>query len=78
MANLWQYETLNAPESTLKDDLNRLGKLGYQVIHIKESADSYFLILARDTGRPIDEGEDRHEDWLVDVVTGPESHLDGA
>lgn len=75
MANLWQYETLKASRDSLKEELNRLGKLGYQVIHIKESDDSYFLILARDTGRPIDEGEDRQEDWLVDVVTGQESHL---
>jgi hypothetical protein len=75
VANLWQYETLKASQDDLKDDLNRMGKLGYQVIHLKESADQYFVILARDTGRPIDEGEDKHEDWLVDVVTGPESHL---
>lgn len=77
MANLWQYETLSAKREVLKDELNRLGKLGYQVIHLTESdAGQYFLILARDTGRPIDEGEDRHEEWLVDVVTG-ESQLDG-
>jgi len=75
VANLWQYETIKASQDDLKDDLNRLGKLGYQVIHLKEAPDHYFVILARDTGRPIDEGEDRHEDWLVDVVTGPESHL---
>jgi len=75
MANLWQYETLKAAQTELKDDLNRLGKLGYQVIHLKEVAEGYFVILARDTGRPIDEGEDKQDDWLVDIVTGPESHL---
>jgi hypothetical protein len=74
MANLWQYETITASPTTLKEDLNRLGKLGYQVIHIKEAQENYFLILARDTGRPIDEGEEHGEDWLVDVVTG-ETHL---
>jgi hypothetical protein len=77
MANMWQYETLSATQDGLKDDLNRLGKLGYQVIHLKEADSQYFVILARDTGRPIDEGEDRSEDWLVDVVTSPESQLDG-
>lgn len=75
MANLWEYETLRAQQDELKDELNRLGKLGYQVINIKETGESYFLILARDTGRPIDEGEDRTGDWLVDVVTGRETHL---
>jgi hypothetical protein len=75
MANLWQYETLKAKQGELKDELNRLGKLGYQVIHLKELEEGYFFILARDTGRPIDEGEDKQDDWLVDVVTGPESHL---
>ena len=75
MANLWTYETLRATQEDLKDDLNRLGKTGYQVIHVKESGDHYFVILARDTGRPTDEGEDKHEDWLVDVVTSPDSHL---
>ena len=75
MANLWQYETIKAAQAELKDDLNRLGKLGYQVIHLKEVEAGYFVILARDTGRPIDEGEDKQDDWLVDIVTGPESHL---
>lgn len=75
MATLWQYETLNSKRESLKEDLNRFGKLGYQVIHLEEDEEKYFLILARDTGRPIDEGEDRTEDWLVDVVTGSESQL---
>lgn len=75
MATLWQYDTLKATPETLKDDLNRAGKLGYQVIHIKESSEHFFVILARDTGRPIDEGDDHRQDWLVDVVTGPESQL---
>lgn len=75
MPNLWTYETLTASQQTLKDDLNRMGKVGYQVIHVKESGDHFFLILARDTGRPIDEGEDGTGDWLVDAVAGGESHL---
>lgn len=75
MATLWQYETLSASPETLKEELNRFGKLGYQVIHLKEGESRYFVILARDTGRPIDEGEDRSEDWLVDVVTGAENGL---
>jgi len=69
VATLWEYETIKANEDDLKDDLNRLGKLGYQVIHLSETSDHYFVVLARDTGRPIDEGEDKQE-WLVDVVTG--------
>lgn len=75
MANLWQYETLRVGPKNLKEELNHLGKVGYQVIHLKEVEDGYFFILARDTGRPIDEGEDKQDDWLVDVVTGTESHL---
>ena len=75
MANLWQYETIKAAQAELKDDLNRLGKLGYQVIHLKEVEAGYFVIRARSARRPIDEGEDKQDDWLVDIVTGPESHL---
>lgn len=86
MPNLWQYESFvlqaegaegGAPApGEIREVLNQYGKTGYQVIHIKERTDgSLIFIMARDTGRPMDEDEEQSKDWLVDVVTGADAHL---
>ena len=84
MPNLWQYESfiLEAQDGEppkpddIKETLNSYGKTGYQVLHIKEKTEgSLLFILARDTGRPIDEDEDQGKDWLVDVVTTADARL---
>ena len=89
MPNMWQYESFvlhqdgpEGPEGPRPEDvrekLNGYGKTGYQVIHIKERTNgSLMFIMARDTGRPMDEDEDNSKDWLVDVVTGADAHLAG-
>jgi hypothetical protein len=82
---MWDYKTVVLQSSAEKapsahdvdDTLNTYGKLGFQIVHLKERVDgTYFVILARDTGRPIQEEEDQ-KDWLVDVVSSPESALSG-
>ena len=77
MPTLWQYESfiLNSSGDTgapdpegIKESLNRYGKIGYQVIHVKQTTQGALVfVLARDTNRPIDEGEDTSQAWLVDV-----------
>jgi hypothetical protein len=84
MPNLWQYESfliegregaIPQPDD-IKETLNTYGKTGYQVLHIKEKSDGGLMfILARDTGRPIDEEDEQGKDWLVDVVTTANAHL---
>ena len=83
MATMWEYKACElqsaekgAPSAHDVDEiLNAQGKLGYQIVHIKERENgTYFLILARDTNRPV-EDEEGQKDWLVDVVTAPDSEL---
>ncbi len=82
MATRWEYmacelqsASKGAPSAHDVDEtLNQHGRFGYQIVHVKERADgTYFLILARDTNRPV-EDEETPKDWLVDVVA-PESDL---
>ena len=86
MPNLWKYESFipeaegaqggAPPPEEIREALNRYGKTGYQVIHIKERVDgSLIFIMACDTGRPTDEDEERAKEWLVDVVTADDAHL---
>lgn len=67
-ATIWEYEVIRCgPElQDVRSRLNTMGERGFEVLHLKEDGNGVFvLIMAKNTGRPVQEKEDY---WLDDVT----------